>query len=66
MINLLEYKRGILQVEILKIYFIFYNLNFNTFLGQDRFLAITTSYYRGSDGVFLVYDVTNEVISKFN
>ena len=29
--------------------------------GQDRFLAITTSYYRGSDGVFLVYDITNEV-----
>ena len=28
--------------------------------GQDRFLSITTSFYRGSDGVFIVYDVTNE------
>ena len=28
--------------------------------GQERFRAITTSYYRGSDGALVVFDVTNE------
>ena len=27
--------------------------------GQDRFRNITTSYYKGCNGVFLVFDVTN-------
>ena len=32
--------------------------------GQERYQAITSSYFRGSDGCFIVYDITNE--SSFN
>ncbi len=28
--------------------------------GQERFRSITSTYYRGSSGIVLVYDITNE------
>ena len=28
--------------------------------GHERFKSVTSSYYRGSDGIFVVYDVTNQ------
>ena len=28
--------------------------------GQERYRSITTSYYKGSHGCFIVYDITNE------
>ncbi|KAI5161550.1 hypothetical protein NEAUS03_1641 [Nematocida ausubeli] len=28
--------------------------------GQERFFSITRSYYRGSDGIFLTFDLTSE------
>ena len=32
--------------------------------GQERYQAITSSYFKGSDGCFIVYDITNE--TSFN
>ena len=29
--------------------------------GQERYRSITSSYYKGSHGCFIVYDITNEV-----
>ena len=28
--------------------------------GQDRFRSITRNYYKGADGIILIYDITNE------
>ena len=28
--------------------------------GQERFFSITSQYFRGSDGCFIVYDITNQ------
>ena len=29
--------------------------------GQERYRSITSSYYKGSHGCFIVYDITNEI-----
>ncbi len=28
--------------------------------GQDRFRTLTSSYYRGADGIIIVYDITEQ------
>lgn len=37
-----------------------YKLSIWDTAGQERFRTLTSSYYRGAQGVILVYDVTNE------
>merc|ERR1712216_382875 len=36
------------------------NLQIVDTAGQERFDTMTHSYYRGADGVIVVYDITNE------
>jgi Ras-related protein Rab-2A len=36
-----------------------YSTFYSTQAGQETFKSITRSYYRGSIGVILVYDITN-------
>ena len=30
--------------------------------GQERFRTITNAYYKGADGIVIVYDTTSQVI----
>ena len=30
--------------------------------GQERYKSITTTYFKGTDGIFLIYDITNRAI----
>jgi GTPase SAR1 family protein len=51
-----------LCVEILDVgELLFDGLQWDT-AGQERFRTITAAYYRGCDGIIMVYDVTNKVM----
>lgn len=50
----IDFKSKILDVEDKKIKMTIWDSS-----GQERFRSITTSYIRGSDGIVLVYDVTD-------
>ena len=37
-----------------------FNISFYDTAGQEKFRAITKNYYKGSDGIILMYDITNK------
>lgn len=41
--------------------FVGYNITQWDTAGQERFRTITSAYYRGADGIILVYDITDRV-----
>lgn len=41
-----------------------FKLNIWDTAGQERFKTITSTYYKGSNGVIIVYDITDEETFK--
>ncbi len=48
------------QVKIIKIDETVYKLNFWDTAGQERFRSLPKKYYQNADGIFILFDVSNE------